>query len=184
MSKRGDELRRLITEVPPPADVKLIFDRLHTESDRSVALVGASLLETALERLIKHSLARSDPDLMNQLFQQRGPLADFYSKITVASAFGVISANLASDLGIVRNVRNVFAHATTNLSFSTPEITKEIKRSVMLTAVREKADENVPLGGLKFADMTPAREFTLLVHVSFIVLDFDQRDKGGMALME
>jgi DNA-binding MltR family transcriptional regulator len=183
MSKRGDELRKLIRDVPPPADVKAIFDNLHQESHRSAALVGASLLDTVLERLIRHSLKRKDTDLNNQLFQQRGPLGDFYSKIIVASAFGVISPKLAHDLNIVRNVRNVFAHATTRLSFDTPEIAKEIKRSVMLKAIREKGEE---MGDqhLSVSGVHLDREFRMLVHVTFIIMDFEQRNKGGMALSD
>jgi hypothetical protein len=46
-------------------------------------------------------------------------MGDFYSKIIVASAFGVISERAAGELSIIRNVRNVFAHATANLSFET-----------------------------------------------------------------
>lgn len=62
MSKRGDQLRKLM-KMPPPADVKLILDGLDKETDRAVALVGAALLDTALERLIRHSLKRNDKEL-------------------------------------------------------------------------------------------------------------------------
>jgi DNA-binding MltR family transcriptional regulator len=182
MSKRGEELRRLIREVPPPADVKLILDGLHEETNRSAALVAASLLDTALERLIRHSLKRKDAELNNQLFQQRGPLGDFYSKILIASAFGVISDAAAGELNIVRNIRNVFAHATANLSFKTPEIAREIKRSTLLRVIREKTIEPMAEEERSPREMTPDREFLLLVQILFIILDHDQRKKGGAAL--
>lgn len=178
MSKRGDALRKLIRDVPPPADVKLILDGLDSETDRAAALVAAALLETALERLIRHSLKKKDKELNNQLFQQRGPLGDFYSKITVASAFGVISENLATELTIVRNVRNVFAHATANLSFSTSEITAEIKRSNLLRVVNERMAEDLP-------DRRPIpirSEFVMLVRIIFVIIDQEQKDKGGLKL--
>ncbi len=59
------------------------------------------------------------------------------SGFVVGSAFGVISENLATELTIVRNVRNVFAHATANLSFARPEIEAEIRRSNLLRVVNE-----------------------------------------------
>jgi DNA-binding MltR family transcriptional regulator len=185
MSKRGEALRNLIRDVPPPADVKLILDGLDNETDRAAALVAAALLETALERLIRHSLKRKDTELNNQLFQQRGPMGDFHSKIIVASAFGVISGPLAGELTIVRNIRNVFAHATANLSFATPEIKNEIKRSHLLKVINEKASEETRSPSMPQVQNIPIqREFLLLVRIVFIILDHDQKDKGGMALSD
>lgn len=185
MSKRGEALRKLIRDVPPPADVKLILDGLDSETDRAAALVSAALLDTALERLIRHSLKRKDSELNNQLFQQRGPLGDFYSKIIVASAFGVISEALAGELTIVRNIRNVFAHATTNLLFATPQIKNEIKRSRLLKVINEKVPQETRSPSMpEVNDIPIQREFLLLVRIVFIILDNDQKNKGGMALSD
>jgi DNA-binding MltR family transcriptional regulator len=179
MSKRGDALRKLIRDVPPPADVKLILDNLDKESDRSAALVASSLLDTTLERVLRHSMTRKDRELNNQLFQQRGPLGDFYSKVIIANAFGVISEKMAAELNIIRNIRNVFAHATSSLSFETEEIAAEIKRSEILRVIQEKADDHAK-GDRNFVRELPSgRAFKLLVTILFIMLDHDQKSKGG-----
>lgn len=144
--------------------------------------MGAALLETALERLIKHSLKRKDKELNNQLFQQRGPMGDFYSKIIVASAFAVISESLAAELTIIRNVRNVFAHATANLSFEIPEIKSEIKRSILLRVINEKMSERLGEGPLRLEPISIRNEFVMMVRIVFAILDSDQTEKGGLAL--
>src|SRR5205085_834805 len=106
MGKKQDALRGLIRKFPPPDDVKVILDGLFDEADRSAALVGASLLESALERLLTLNLKVKTPDIRNQLFQVRGPLGDFSAKITVGVGVGFISEAIGIELNIVRTIRN------------------------------------------------------------------------------
>lgn len=101
----------------------------------------------------------------------------------MTSAFEVISASLAGELTIVRNVRNVFAHATANLSFDTPEIAGEISRSRLLRVIDEKMseqfDDELPV---KLGEIPAKKNFILLVRIVFIILDNTQKEKGELAL--
>lgn len=68
------------------------------------------------------------------MFENRGPLADFNSKILVAEAFGVITGPMAAELQMVRAVRNAFAHAKHNFTFNHSAVEKKTRSSSMLTA--------------------------------------------------
>lgn len=185
MSKRGDELRRLMN-IPPPADVKVILDSLDKQSDRAAALVAGGLLDTALERLIRHSLKVKDRELVNQLFQQRGPMGDLHSKIIVATAFGVVKPEVSAELNIIRSVRNVFAHATANLTFETPEISEAIERSALARIFAQAIGAGLKAGINKsyaFAP-TPGWKFFTLVRLLFALLDRKQKELSGLALSE
>src|SRR4051794_26379132 len=72
MSNRG-ELRKLSRKLPEPPALEAVLRALREEPDRSAAIVGAGLLETALEQLIIRSLTHSTPRLISDLFENRGP---------------------------------------------------------------------------------------------------------------
>src|SRR5687768_1848430 len=107
-----DALRKLSRTFPAPPEIKEILEALDKEPDRSAAIIAASLIEGALERLIARYLVHSYPELLGQLFTNRGPVSDFHSKIVVATAFGVISRNMGEELHMVKAIRNAFAHST------------------------------------------------------------------------
>jgi DNA-binding MltR family transcriptional regulator len=184
MSKRGEELRRLM-QIPPPDDVKVILDGFDQESDRAAALVAGALLDTALERLVRHSLKTDDKEVISLLFQQRGPLGDFHSKILIARGFGIIDSRIAFELNVIRSVRNVFAHATANLTFETPEISAAIERSelakivhdAVLVSLKEEFGERQV-----FNTRAPKAQFFTLVRLLFAILDNMQKELGGAAL--
>lgn len=108
MSKR-DALRALSKKFPTPQEVKSILDDLRNEPDRVVAIVAAALSEFFLERAIISHLKSKEPSLVGELFNNRGPMAEFHSKILIAQAFGVISANHAKEYHRIKVIRNVFA---------------------------------------------------------------------------
>jgi DNA-binding MltR family transcriptional regulator len=133
------------------------------------------------------SLKTKDKELQNLLFQQRGPMGDFHSKILVARGFGVIDSQVASELNVVRAVRNVFAHATATLSFETPEIEATIERSelakiifdAVLDGLRKELGNNAVL-----RTKTPKAKFFALVRLLFAILDNMQKRLGGTALSD
>lgn len=79
MSNR-DALRKLSKQFPPPAEVKNIMDTLRTESDRTAAIVSASILETTLEKFLIAAMKEKNARLIGQLFENRGPLSNFSGK--------------------------------------------------------------------------------------------------------
>lgn len=178
MGKRGEELRALIKKFPPPGDVKAILDGLDKESDRGAALVGTALLDAALEKVLIRRMKNDSKELRSQLFQNRGPLADFHSKIVIALAFDAINTMMEFELQILRSIRNAFAHATTSLTFETPEVAREIKRSQIIKVMAEVDAKSEQ----KLRQVPPKSEFILLVRLMFLFLDSHHQHFGGTPL--
>jgi len=63
-----------------------------------------------------------EPDDLGKLFENAGPLATFYAKINFGFAFGLFGPKTRADLNWIRDIRNAFAHATTSISFQSPEV--------------------------------------------------------------
>lgn len=190
MSNRA-ALRKLTREFPEPQQVKDILISLNSGSDQSVAIVGAALLESTLERMIIHQLKVSDAKLVEQLFDNRGPLSDFSSKILIAVAFGIISKQDGAHLHTIRHLRNAFAHSRVPLSFSTPEIRREVESLLkFLEEMKGVYDAMVraapPEWNLTEFDLNipPKSAFRLIIQLLIIVLNGKHRAAGGTSLYE
>jgi hypothetical protein len=111
----------------PPEELRPLFELItHPEHpDASVAMLGCAILDhvlaDAIVRELQGNVVRED------LFGDRGPLRDFYGKIVLAEAMGVILPAMARDLHRLRQVRNAFAHAVTPIGFDLPEVLAEIE---------------------------------------------------------
>jgi hypothetical protein len=103
-----------------------IVTELENQSDRGAAIVGASWVEEALQLAIDGQLV-DEKKVWKRLFDNSGPLATFSSKIDLARLLGIIDHDVYSDLHIIRDIRNGFAHSVAGkdheaLVFSTPHI--------------------------------------------------------------
>jgi DNA-binding MltR family transcriptional regulator len=169
-------LRKLSKRFPPPKEVKNIMDALREEGDRSAAIVASSLLESALEKILIAAMRQSDPRLVGQLFENRGPLSDFNGKILIGVAFGAISVQMGEHFQAIRHVRNAFAHSRLPISFETPEVKKEIVGFGMLQAMKEAANARVAKEAtdepLPIIENLPSKQsFLLIVTLLLIILD-------------
>lgn len=180
MSNR-DALRKLSKQFPAVADVVGIITGLHGEADRTVAIVGSSLVESVLQHLLVVSFKSKAPELLPRLFENRGPLSDFNSKILVAQAFGVIGTAQAEELQRIRHIRNCFAHARVEVTFETPEIAKEVTEFAAIIAIR-RVDKDHP-NGPNFAHMKNKACYVLICHILMIMLDAEHVKRGGQRLL-
>lgn len=85
------------------------------KSDRAVAILGASMLEAALESALRRSLV--EHSVARNLFGRQGPLSTFAAKSDIAFAMGILSEWERRDLDRIRRVRNHFAHELRARSF-------------------------------------------------------------------
>jgi DNA-binding MltR family transcriptional regulator len=85
------------------------------ESDRAAAVLGATMLDELLKELLSARLVSKR--LADKLLGRMMPLSTFSSRITIAEAIGLISADEAKDLHCLRDIRNDFAHGLHGLSF-------------------------------------------------------------------
>lgn len=104
-----------------PAEVVKTF---RGESDRSLVVVLASLLEDNLTEQIRDRLRpmerREEKDL--RLYHPDGPIGSFSVKTNVAYAMQIIDATTRSDLQDLREMRNACAHSFKPINFSTPQL--------------------------------------------------------------
>jgi len=170
-----DPLKKLMRQFPAPAELEQMLATLGQGDDRTIAIVGASVLEAILERFIQRRLAFCDSTLAGQLFYNRGPLSDFHGKIIVAQACGYITSPMAKELLLIKSIRNAFAHAVVGISFETPEVRKKLDESLMLNAMLSVAN---PAGGLQ-PIAEGAKAFALIVRLLTIVIDSNHQEAGG-----
>jgi DNA-binding MltR family transcriptional regulator len=103
------------------------IEEMEGQSDRGVAIVGAAWIEEAMSAAIESFLLH-DTKAWQRLFGGNGPLASFSAKIDLSRLLGLISDIIKSDLHIIREVRNEFAHQIahktehTKLGFASPYI--------------------------------------------------------------
>lgn len=92
-------------------------DEFKGESDRAAVILGAakldSLLAQILDRLLLASLSSTD-----ELLEGDSPLSTFSSRINLCYRLGVISAEFAKSLHLVRRIRNGFAHELSGCSLN------------------------------------------------------------------
>jgi hypothetical protein len=105
------------------ADVEEMQTEFYGESDRAVVILQALMVEVTLEDAIR-KLLRPDlkKEMRREVFGFDGPAGSFAHKILIAFALGVFGSETYRDLGLVRNLRNQFAHSRKALRFTTPEV--------------------------------------------------------------
>lgn len=162
-------------------EVDGIITGLHKESDRTAAIAGASLVESVLQELLITSFRRKSADLLPRLFENRGPLSDFNSKILVAEAFGVIGTQQAAEIQRIRHIRNCFAHARLPVSFSTKEIATEVQDFIALIAM--KAVNEKHQSGPNFSHMSDKASYVLICHIVMIMLEAQNVKLGGRRMI-
>lgn len=95
--------------------------------DRIAAIMGAALVENTLVNAIKGCLD-DDSDVGQLFYEDKAPFGTFYARIVAAKSFGLVSARLAGDLHVIRNIRNQFAHAVLCLDFKNEHIAAECEK--------------------------------------------------------
>ena len=79
------------------------------ETDRAAVILGTSKLDFLLSKLINHFLV-PNYSKNDDLFDGDSPLSTFSAKINLAFRLGLIDAQFAKVLHIIRKIRNDFAH--------------------------------------------------------------------------
>jgi DNA-binding MltR family transcriptional regulator len=120
---------------------KRVYLDLEKESDRAAAVLCASFLDHELEQLLKRFMR--DIKETHQLFHQMQPLSTFSAKIKFSYVLGLISDIMYCDLGIIRKIRNDFAHDREISSFEEVRITERCMR-LQFPEILKEAHPNYP----------------------------------------
>lgn len=111
----------------PPLDLSEVIRDLAQQSEAGEALVIAANLEDWLQHLI--TMFMRDPlsnEMAKDIFGRS--LQSFGSRITIAYALELIDGDTRTNLVVIKDIRNAFAHARSKLHFASPEIEKLAKR--------------------------------------------------------
>lgn len=102
-------------------DLNSSFEEIFKQSDRAVAIVSGSVLETILQLMLKKFLI-SDKHLEKLLFNGFAPLSTFRAKIDTAFYLGLLNEQEHHDLKIIKRIRNEFAHNIGAINFKSHKI--------------------------------------------------------------
>ena len=110
---------------PPQADpephgfkeFKRFAEDFKSESDRAAVILGAAKLDMMLFQILQARLVACATG-RDELLEGDSPLATFSARINVAFRLGLITAELARALHLVRRIRNSFAHEFSGVALS------------------------------------------------------------------
>jgi hypothetical protein len=81
-------------------------------SQSATVLVACAVLDAELERALKVTMRPMNSAMHSRLFEGYGPLSSFSSKIDLAYALNITADDVHANLGIIKDIRNKFAHTT------------------------------------------------------------------------
>jgi hypothetical protein len=138
----AQRLKRFSKLVPDEGTIRALIYDLEKKDDEladyAIALICATFVEKAIEVAILAHLAPNDEEANKRIFSYdyRGPISDFSAKIKVGYAMGIYGPKTRSDLDLIRDIRNAFAHSLQPISFKTGEVGEMCERFQTKSRVR------------------------------------------------
>jgi DNA-binding MltR family transcriptional regulator len=113
---------------------------LMEESDRGCVILAASIIDAELRQMLLYECQVNgmSQKATTDLFDSNGPLSTFSGKSSICRAFGLINDDEFRDIGILRKLRNRFAHDMEHADF----LKADIKDLIMSMHCCRKAHEN------------------------------------------
>jgi hypothetical protein len=102
-------------------DLAKFVDELRRETDRGLPLVGAALIDDRLTETLRSFFCES-PSASKLIDDANAPLGTFSSRTEMCFALGLIDEYEYTEIGLIRKVRNEFAHAKHGITFSSPRV--------------------------------------------------------------
>lgn len=104
--------KKLLKEPPSPDKMRTTILDLFQRTDHEAALMGAAYVEWALEALLEAHFRTLNSEDRKRMFDgsANGILGSASNKIRVAYASRLITQETYSDLLLMNDIRNVFAH--------------------------------------------------------------------------
>lgn len=98
-------------------------------SDRDAAILGGSILEELLNRLLRKKLVQS-PIFEDAIENSNGSLSTLSNKIQLSYLMGLISKKMYDNLTVIRKIRNKFAHEIVGSSFENEQIKSKVENNL------------------------------------------------------
>jgi DNA-binding MltR family transcriptional regulator len=103
-------------------DLNERIKELQKSSEAGVALVTVAVIDQWLNVLMLTAMRDLSNNVSDRIFGSRGPLYDLAPKVDVAFGFRLIEEDVLSDIRLLRDIRNKFAHTQEVLHFESPAI--------------------------------------------------------------
>jgi hypothetical protein len=127
--KRKPKLRDLSINPLTYDELTNLLDALGAQtSPLSKALLGAALVEHDLDNSLRGCLKIKTDAEWEGLVDERGPLSSFSRKIQMGRALRIYDSSFQTNLDVIRNVRNAFAHSKRLITFDHELVQKELAR--------------------------------------------------------
>jgi len=114
------------TSLTPSHWHDILHKEFEGESDRACVILAATLLDAALETLLKACLSPSISGTDSLFDGSNAPLGTFSARIDLSYRLGLISPQLTRDLHLIRRIRNDFAHNVAGCSFDDTSVRDRI----------------------------------------------------------
>lgn len=103
------------------ADLQSFLTELQAETDRGLALVGLALLDEKLLETLQAFFVDGKSSA-RLLTDPNAPLGTLSARIEACAALGLITPEEHQEIGLLRRVRNEFAHKRHGLDFNSPKV--------------------------------------------------------------
>lgn len=122
----------MVREPHSDEQINTALAELVKQPDRGAAIIAAAMIEEILETVILNRLRPLSGTKYKRLFSGTAPLSTFAAKIDIAFAIGLINDLGYTQLNLIKDVRNRFAHEIAPLDFDHPEIKQIISANELL----------------------------------------------------
>jgi len=99
-----------------PDELLIALGELALETDRGCILVGAALLDSLVDQLLRAAMLKKSSNV-EALLKPGGALGDFMARVTAAYAFGLLTKAERADLELIAQLRNIRAHQVEAILF-------------------------------------------------------------------
>lgn len=94
-----------------------LYEVMNSQSDLACVVVGAAFLDAALKTLLSQKLLKSS-NVTDRLLDDGGALGTFSARADLAYCLGTVKKHHYTDLCVVMQIRNQFAHKHFQLAFN------------------------------------------------------------------
>ena len=151
-------------------EINAFIRDLREETDRAAVIIGAAKIDLLLYQLLQKYLLPS-PTSNDEFLDSDRPLGTFSARIHAVYRMGLIDAEFAWALHMVRKIRNAFAHELASVSLNAGA---QRDRVVQLMQVMNRSSVFRRILGDCFTakeKATPASDFRAIVAGMYIRLD-------------
>ena len=145
---------------------------LTDHEDRATAIMIGGIIDDLLALGILAKFKRSPSENQTlELFTGYGPLSSLSARTSIGYLLGIIGADAKHDLGIIRRIRNDFAHIVEPINFETKSIADRCNSLKLQPKLSEDIEKSAGTGARGKFLRSAIRIFGLLILNSQLALE-------------